>query len=56
MDRPRTSDSRVINLAGAPALALRRCRRGQAENPIKAHELHLASNVVHQRPATSSAW
>ena len=55
---PQGSDSRFIitNLAGTPRWLYESvyCQRGQAENLIKAHKLHLASDRTSCTSATAS--
>jgi hypothetical protein len=57
---PQGSDSRfvVTNLAGAPRWLYEAvyCRRGQAENLIKAHKLHLASDRTSCTRATANQF
>jgi hypothetical protein len=57
---PQGSDSRFIitNLAGAPRWLYESvyCRRGQAENLIKAHKLHLASDRTSCTSATANQF
>jgi hypothetical protein len=57
---PQGSDSRFIvtNLAGAPRLLYEGvyCQRGQAENLIKAHKLHLASDRTSCTSATANQF
>ena len=57
---PQGSDSRFIitNLAGAPRWLYENvyCRRGQAENLIKAHKLHLASDRTSCTSATANQF
>ena len=57
---PQGSDSRFIvtNLAGTPRWLYERvyCQRGQAENLIKAHKLHLASDRTSCTSATANQF
>jgi hypothetical protein len=57
---PQGSDSRFIvtNLAGAPRWLYESvyCQRGQAENLIKAHKLHLASDRTSCTKATANQF
>ena len=57
---PQGSDSRFIitNLAGAPRWLYENvyCPRGRAENPIKAHKLHLASDRTSCTSATANQF
>ncbi len=57
---PQGSDSRFIvtNLAGAPSWLYENvyCARGQAENLIKAHKLHLASDRTSCSKATANQF
>ena len=57
---PQGSDSRFIitNLAGAPRWLYENvyCPRGQAENLIKAHKLHLASDRTSCTSATANQF
>jgi Transposase DDE domain group 1 len=57
---PQGSDSRFIvtNLAGAPRWLYENvyCQRGQAENLIKAHKLHLASDRTSCTKATANQF
>ena len=57
---PQGADSRFIvtNLAGLPKALYEKvyCARGQAENLIKAHKLHLASDRTSCRKATANQF
>ena len=57
---PRGADSRFIitNLPGLPKMLYEKvyCARGQAENLIKAHKLHLASDRTSCRTATANQF
>ncbi len=57
---PRGADSRFIvtNLPGLPKMLYEKvyCARGQAENLIKAHKLHLASDRTSCRKATANQF
>jgi hypothetical protein len=57
---PRGADSRFIvtNLPGLPGILYKKiyCARGQAENLIKAHKLHLSSDRTSCRKATANQF